>query len=83
MGEVDGWLKGKHDDGMDVHGNWLETFMLGLVVTHGVSVPPLMKRKRNSNAWWFGHKIEQVAGTGRQGCNLGRWAEQLVMTCRR
>jgi hypothetical protein len=26
MGEVDGWVKGKHEDGVDVHGNWLETF---------------------------------------------------------
>jgi hypothetical protein len=32
----------------------------------------LVKRKKHDISWWFGHKIEQVAGTGRQGCNLGR-----------
>jgi hypothetical protein len=26
VGEVDGWMKGKHEDGVDVHGNWVETF---------------------------------------------------------
>jgi hypothetical protein len=31
--------------------------MLGLVVVHGVTVPRLVKRKRNNSVWWFGHKI--------------------------
>jgi hypothetical protein len=42
----------------------------------------LVKRMKNDISWWFGHKIEQVAGTKRKGCNLRRWAEQLVVTCR-
>jgi hypothetical protein len=57
--------------------------VLGLVVVHGIVVPRLVKRKQNDNNLWFRHKIEEVAGTGRKGCNLGRWAEQLVVTCRR
>jgi hypothetical protein len=57
--------------------------MLGLIVVHGVVVPRLVKRKRNGNNLWFRHKIEQVAGIGRIGCNLGLWAMQLVVTCRR
>jgi hypothetical protein len=43
----------------------------------------LVKRKKNDDNLWFRHKIEQVAGIGRIGCNLGRWAVQLVVTCRR
>jgi hypothetical protein len=62
VGEVDGWMKGKHDDGVDVHGNWVETFMLDLVVVHGVTFPRLVKREQNSSTWWFGHKIKQVVG---------------------
>jgi hypothetical protein len=63
VGEVDGWMKGKHVEGMDFHGNWVETFMLGLIVAHGVTVPRLVKRERNSSAWWFKHRIDQVVGT--------------------
>jgi hypothetical protein len=37
--------------------------VLGLVVVHDITVPRLVKRKRNNSAWWFGHKIEQVVGT--------------------
>jgi hypothetical protein len=43
----------------------------------------LVKRKKNGDNLWFRHKIEQVAGIGRIGCNLGRWAVQLVVTGRR
>jgi hypothetical protein len=56
-------MKGKHVKGMDFHGNWVETFMLGLIVAHGVTVPRLVKRERNSSAWWFKHRIDQVVGT--------------------
>jgi hypothetical protein len=57
--------------------------MLGLIVVHGIVVPCLVKKKQNDSNLWFRHKIEQVAGTKRIGCNLRRWAEQMVMTCRR
>jgi hypothetical protein len=47
-----------------------------------IMVSCLVKRKKNDISCWFEHKIEQVAGTRRKGCNLRRWAEQLVVTCR-
>jgi hypothetical protein len=57
--------------------------VFGLIVVHGVVVPCLVKRNQNGNNLWFRHKIRQVADTGRKDCNLGRWAKQLVVTCRR
>jgi hypothetical protein len=43
----------------------------------------LVKRKKTGDNLWSRHMIEQVAGIGRIGCNLGRWAVQLIETCRR